>query len=179
MSDWQPVIEFWRNAGMKKWFTRDDAFDAELAAKFLDLNEAAARGEHDGWANDAHACLALVLVLDQFSRNLFRGSAKAFSRDAKALQLARHAQARGFPAAIDGDLRFFYHMPFMHSESIADQLESLRLQYSEVGCEGISHAREHYDIIARFGRFPHRNGVLGRHTTPAEQAYLDGGGFKG
>ena len=179
MSQWKDVLEFWNEAGPEKWFNKDDAFDRELERRFLPLNEAAARGEHDDWAKDAQSCLALILVLDQFSRNLFRGSSKAFSRDARALEIARLALQKGYPAEVADNVRFFFYMPFMHSESIADQMTSLRLQHSVSGSGGMKYAREHYDIIARFGRFPHRNPVLDRHTTPAEQAFLDAGGFKG
>ena len=179
MSQWKEVLEFWNEAGPEKWFTRNDAFDRELEERFLALNEAAAKGEHDDWKDDPQSCLAFILVLDQFSRNLFREDGKAFSRDARALEMARFALEQGYPGQVADDVRFFLYMPFMHSESIADQEMSLRLQHSAVGAGGMKYAREHYDIIARFGRFPHRNPVLGRHTTPAEQAFLDGGGFKG
>ncbi|WP_156892572.1 DUF924 family protein [Salaquimonas pukyongi] len=179
MSQWKDVLTFWNEAGPEKWFTKDDAFDRELEERFLALNEAAADGKHDDWMNDPQSCLALILVLDQFSRNLFRDSSNAFSRDAKGLEAARHALKKGFPDQVSKDLRFFFYMPFMHSESIADQRTSLCLQHSVQGAGGMKYACEHHEIIARFGRFPHRNPVLGRHTTPAEQAFLDAGGFKG
>jgi len=173
------VNAFWKNAGEKKWFAKDDDFDAEIVSLFSSLYEDAASGKLDHWANDPQGSLALILLLDQFSRNMFRDDAKAFAADPKALDVARIAVEKGHDSKIDDQLRAFVYMPFMHSEAMDDQEESLRLQQKGGGPENIKAARWHLDIIRRFGRFPHRNPVLGRQMTDAEQRYLDEGGFKG
>jgi len=173
------VVAFWRNAGPDKWFVKDDAFDREVADRFGALHAEASAGAKDVWADDAEGALALILLLDQFSRNIHRGSAAAFAQDAMARQIAGKALEAGFDRAVDPRLRQFFYLPFMHSESIVDQQSCVRL------CHGLSdrgtlpHALDHARIIRRFGRFPHRNAVLGRHTSPAERAFLDGGGFAG
>ena len=136
-------------------------------------------GGTSDWAETPEGALALVLLLDQFSRNMFRGSPKAFAQDEMARAIAREAIDAGFDQEVAPDLRCFFYLPFMHSEAIADQERCVALCHA-LGAAAISrYAREHERIIRRFGRFPHRNPILGRHTTPAEQAFLDGGGFAG
>lgn len=174
------VLDFWAGVGNDGWWKRDDALDREIRSRFGELLDAAIRGELDAWQGEAHSTLALIIILDQFSRNLFRDSTKAFEQDAKALALAKAGLAKGFDRQSREDLRIFFYLPFEHSESILEQETSVALQYSiDDNPLALKAALEHREIIQRFGRFPHRNRVLGRHTTPAEQAYLDGGGFKG
>jgi uncharacterized protein (DUF924 family) len=176
------VLDFWLAAGPERWFKKDAAFDADIRERFLAAHEAAARGALDRWAETREGALALLLLLDQFSRNLHRGDAKTFAADAKARGIAEHALARGDDAATPMPLRQFFYLPFMHSETLADQERSLELYrtlHAEGGTDNRAFAEDHHAIIARFGRFPHRNTVLGRSTTPEERAFLDGGGFKG
>jgi uncharacterized protein (DUF924 family) len=176
------VIQFWRDAGPARWFAKDDGFDAEIRQRFLPLVEAALAGKRDAWAQTADGALALILLLDQFPRNLFRGSPQAFAGDANARELAKTAIGKGFDRAVEPVFRPFFYLPFMHSELLADQERSIdlyRTLHAEGGTDNRSFADEHHEIIARFGRFPHRNAALGRATTPEEQAFLDGGGFKG
>jgi len=173
------VLTFWRQAGRERWYEKDDAFDAEVRRRFLDLWRAAAAGELSSWEASGEGALALTIVLDQFPRNMFRGAATAFSSDAAARAVARRALARGVDARIDPELVQFLYLPFMHSEQLADQLRCVELFSKTPDGENLKYAEEHADIIRRFGRFPHRNRALGRATTPEEQAYLDGGGFSG
>ncbi len=173
------VIDFWRNLGSDGWFAKNDAVDAEISRRFGELVARAVSGEFDEWRSDPISCLALILVLDQFSRNIHRGDARAFAGDARAVEIAREALARGFDKQVDADLASFFYMPFMHSESLDDQQTCVALMHANSGAESLKFAILHRDIIARFGRFPHRNPALDRHTTPAEQAFLDEGGFGG
>lgn len=173
------VVGFWREAGRDKWFKKDEAFDRELVERFGALHGEVAAGGKSDWAKTPEGALALILILDQFSRNMFRGSAKAFAQDPLARKLARAAIAAGFDQKVEPELAHFFHMPFMHSEEIADQ-ERCVLYFHSLGVEeALRFARIHEQAIRRFGRFPHRNSALGRHMTPAEQVYLDGGGFTG
>jgi uncharacterized protein (DUF924 family) len=171
------IIAFWGQAGPEKWFTKDEAFDAEIADRFSALHGAAAQGAHDAWAESGDGALALILVLDQFSRNLHRGSAVTFASDSKALQIAETAIARGDDHSVSKEFQIFFYMPFEHSECLADQRTAIRLTHAMQNANYLKYARTHHDVIHRFGRFPHRNAVLGRHTTAAEKAFLDAGGF--
>ena len=177
------VVEFWRNAGPARWFGKSDAFDADLRERFEASHHAAARGEFDAWAATAEGALALVLLLDQFPRNLYRGSAHSYATDGKARAIARAAIAAGHDVKVEPALQVFFYMPFEHSEDLADQRRAVAL--IEALCTRIGDrtsmqwAMLHHDIIERFGRFPHRNAALGRETTVEEQAFLDGGGFAG
>lgn len=182
MADIRPrdVLDFWFAAGPEKWFTKSDAFDAEIRHSFAALHDEAASGRHDGWADEPRGALALILVLDQFSRNLWRNDHRAFAQDAKALALADMAVARRFDVETPQTARKWFYMPYMHAEDLAAQERGLicfaqRLDDPET----MKHADEHAAIIRRFGRFPHRNAVLGRRTTPEEQSFLDQGGFAG
>ena len=174
------VLNFWASIGKKGWWTKDDEIDRQIVEQFSETHAQAAAGELDHWADTADGALALIIVLDQFSRNMFRGESKTFAQDAKALELAKRAVEAGFDKQAMEELRLFFYLPYEHSESIADQNVSVLLMHS-IGNnpDNMKAVLEHREIIERFGRFPHRNAVLGRHTTPAEQAYLDSGGFKG
>ena len=173
------VTGFWREAGPDAWFAKNDAFDADFRSRFLDLHYAAARRELDGFAAHAEGALALMILLDQFPRNCFRGTGHMFATDPLARHFAEKAVAAGHDMALEPELRAFVYLPFEHSEAMADQERSLAL-FSERAPEGyLPYAVEHRAIIARFGRFPHRNAALGRETTAEERAFLDGGGFAG
>jgi uncharacterized protein (DUF924 family) len=173
------VVTFWIEVGPKAWFRRSDAFDAEIRQRFEGLHHAAARGELDGWAETPEGALALLLLLDQFPRNLFRGSPHAFATDPLARKVAREAVDQGFDAKVDPALRQFFYLPFEHSERLDDQDHGVSLCTASGDADLVKWASLHRDIIARFGRFPHRNASLGRTTTEAEQAFLDEGGFAG
>lgn len=172
------VVAFWRDAGPEAWFRRDAAFDTEFRDRFLATHEHAAQGDLDHWMADAEGALALMILLDQFPRNAFRGSARSFATDAKALELAEQAVAAGHDQQVDAALQFFFYMPFEHSEAAADQQRALDLM-RPLGGESLRYAEIHADVIRRFGRFPHRNEILGRVSTPEEQAFLAAGGFAG
>lgn len=173
------ILTFWRNAGPKKWFAHDPRFDAAIRLKFEPTHHAAARGEYDAWADTAEGALALVILLDQFPRNLYRGSGHAFATDPKARAIARAAAGRGFIDQVEPELKSFFLLPFEHSEDLADQDVGLELAEALGDDDVTKWMRIHGDIIRRFGRFPHRNAALGRETTVEEQAFLDDGGFAG
>ena len=172
------IVAFWRAAGPEKWFKKDDGFDRSIREKFLATYEAAAAERLSAWEATPEGALALLLLLDQFPRNMFRNDARTFATDPLARGIAARALTRGFDAAM-GDLRSFFFLPFEHSEDMADQDLALALYRAAGDADGLKWAEIHADIIRRFGRFPHRNKVLGRATTPEEQAFLDGGGFSG
>jgi uncharacterized protein (DUF924 family) len=175
----EDIVAFWLGAGPDKWFNKDSEFDADIRGRFLKTYEAAAAGQLESWESSPDGALALLILLDQFSRNMFRGDAKTFAADPQARRIADHALAHGFDLAVDPQARQFFYLPFMHSEELADQERCVGL-YRVLGDAYLQKfADDHADIIRRFGRFPHRNDVLGRRTTPEEQAFLDGGGFKG
>lgn len=172
------VIAFWKAAGYERWFGKDDAFDAAFAARFAGAHGLAASGALDHWAETAEGALALVILLDQYPRNAFRGEARMFATDARALAIAESAIAAGHDAATPADLRLFFYLPHEHAEDPAMQERAVAL-IAPLGGELQRHAEIHRDVIARFGRFPHRNTLLGRATTAEEQAFLDAGGFAG
>ena len=173
------VLELWRAAGEEKWFKKHPEFDAAIRARFLPTYEAAAAGQLTDWAGTADGTLALVIVLDQFPRNMFRGDRRAFATDRLARAVAGHAIERGFDRAMPLADRQFLYLPFEHSEALPDQERCCAL-FTEMGdADKLKWAQLHADIVRRFGRFPHRNAALGRATTPEEQAFLDGGGFAG
>ncbi len=151
---------------------RDEAFDAEIRRKFSPFYEAVRSGLHTDWAHAPRSLLALVIVLDQFPRNMFRGAATAFGSDALALELAELAIAKGFDVLLAPDEKHFLYLPLMHSESLEVQEQGVAL-YGPLGKpEVLDFAIQHRDIIARFGRFPHRNAVLGRENTAEETEFL-------
>ena len=171
-------VRFWHEAGPQAWFRKDEAFDAEFRDRFLPTHEAAARGELFGWRHAAEGSLALLILLDQFPRNAFRGTARMYATDPLARLMAQQAVAAGQHEQVDAGLRAFFHLPFSHSEWLPDQQRAVSLA-RPLGGDTLHWAHHHHDVVARFGRFPHRNGLLGRLTTPAEQAFLDEGGFAG
>jgi uncharacterized protein (DUF924 family) len=177
MSTPAEILAFWREAGHDRWYKKDDAFDDEVRRRYLDLWHEAAAGKLSAWAASDDGALALTIVLDQFPRNMFRGDARTYATDALAREVAGRAVERGTDARIDPVLVEFLYMPFMHSENLADQLRCVELFRNSP--DNAKYAEQHADIIHRFGRFPHRNRLLGRATTPEEQAFLDAGGFSG
>ena len=172
------IVSFWRDAGPERWFKKDAAFDAEIRSRFLPAHEAAAAGQIQDWESSPEGSLALLILLDQFPRNMFRNDARAFATDAHARRIAANALVHGFDGQVGTDMRDFVYVPFMHSEDLRDQETAISL-YAAAQSGNLKWANVHADIIRKFGRFPHRNAVLGRTTTPDEQAFLDSGGFSG
>ena len=168
----EDVLAFWREAGPDRWFAKDEAFDAVCRERFLLTHEAAARNDLNEWELTGDGALALCLLLDQFPRNMFRGTRRAYRTDAAAVMVADRAIERGHHKAVDPALRRFFYLPFMHSEELADQERSVALNEALGDEDSIKWARHHRDIVARFGRFPHRNSILGRESTPEEEAFL-------
>lgn len=168
------VLAFWYSDEMRtKWFASTPPLDALIKTRFEATWEAALRDELDDWRNSADGCLALVIILDQFPLNMFRGSAKSFISEAKSRDVARHAIDQGFDKEIDASRLAFLYMPFMHSENLADQDFSVAL-FEAAGLENnLRFARHHRELVRRFGRFPHRNAILGRASTPQEIDYLN------
>ena len=175
----EEIVDFWLLAGRARWFSRDDGFDAEVTRLFAKAHIAAAEGKLDFWQDHPVGALALVLLLDQFPRNMFRASPRAYATDEQARQVAKSALERGFTESVAPELRPFFFLPFMHSEDLADQEHCIALYEKAGDQDGLKWAREHRDIFAKFGRFPHRNAVLGREMTSDEARYLAEGGFKG
>lgn len=169
----QDVRDFWFSAEMQPfWFEKSDDIDRQIIQTFLETYEAAHAGRLDLWLENAADALALIIVLDQFPRNMFRGSGRSFESNDLVLGYARAALKKGFDAEVEAGQRSFFYLPFMHSEDLDDQDRSLRL-YEALGDENaLKFAHAHRDIIARFGRFPHRNAVLGRENTPEETEFL-------
>ena len=171
------IVAFWKEAGPDKWYRKDPAFDDRFRESCRAAHFAAARRELDAWMDSAEGALALIILLDQYPRNSFRGAAHQFATDPLALRFAREAEARGHLSAFAPDLRQFLVMPLMHSEALGDQDALLPLCADMP--DTLKFAHVHRDMIVQFGRFPHRNAALGRETTVEEQAFLDGGGFGG
>ncbi|HEV7632684.1 MAG TPA: DUF924 family protein [Steroidobacteraceae bacterium] len=174
----QDVIAFWSDAGPAMWFAKDADFDRRFRERFSSLHESAARGELAQWERTPQGALALLLLLDQYPRNAFRGTPRMYATDALARRVADSAVKSGFDAKSPPALRTFFVLPFAHSESLADQQRSVELA-AKLGGVDLVHAEHHRDIVRRFGRFPHRNQLLGRSSTSEEQAYLDNGGYQG
>ncbi len=175
----EEIIRFWREAGPKRWFEPDEGFDAEIRDRFLAVHEQAAAGELADWALSPQGALALLLLLDQFPRNMFRKTPRAFATDPAARLVARRSIMAGYDRKVEKELRTFFYLPFMHSEELADQELCLTLYRHNGDEDGAKWAEIHLDAIRRFGRFPHRNEILGRESRPEEIAYLEGGGFRG
>ncbi len=175
----ESVLAFWRAAGPDKWFEKDTAFDEDIRARFLETYDAAVAGKLSDWEQTAEGALALTIVLDQFPRNMFRDDARTYAADPQARAVAGRALEHGFDQKMPLSDRQFFYLPFEHSETMADQGRSCALVAATGDADLLKWAQLHADIIRRFGRFPHRNAILGRATTAEEQAFLDGGGFKG
>jgi uncharacterized protein (DUF924 family) len=173
------IVIFWREAGKERWWKKDDAFDAAIRTRFLGIWEEARTGRLQDWRTSDDGLLALTIVLDQFPRNMFRGDARTYSTDSLAREVASRAIATGVDQRVDQTLRQFLYMPFMHSEALADQERCIALFSAAGEGENAKFAEGHADIVRRFGRFPHRNKMLGRATTDDEQKFLDEGGFSG
>jgi len=176
------ILKFWFGDGSdpaheRLWFAQDDGFDQACRSGFLADYERAAAGELDSWKDAPSSALALILLLDQFPRNIFRGTPRAFATDPKALATAKGAVARGFDLALPPVQRPFVYLPFQHSENLDDQKESVRL-FHKLAAEHpatagyVGYAEHHLEVIRRFGRFPHRNAVLGRASTAPEAEFL-------
>ncbi len=174
----QSVIDFWKHAGPKRWFAKDDAFDATFRDTFHATHLQAARRELESWLDSADGALALLILLDQYPRNAFRGTAHMFATDPLARLYAARMVDAGLDQQLEPSLRAFCYLPFEHAENTADQQRSLALNQT-LDASTYHWAKEHAAIIERFGRFPHRNAVLARETTDDERAFLDKGGFSG
>lgn len=182
--DWQDVLDFWFGApdspqhgrARAEWFRKSDAFDAAIRTRFAATYEAAVRGDLAHWRAQPLSALALVIVLDQFPRNMFRGAARAFAADSLALDVARHMVAHAYDQTLKPVERHFVYLPFEHAEDLAMQHESVRLfetlRDDPHSAEALDYAYRHRDIIERFGRFPHRNVILGRPSTSEELKFL-------
>ncbi len=176
----EDILEFWLQAGPPKWYVADDSFDQEICDKFGDLWGEGAKGALEDWTGHPRKALALIILLDQFPRNMFRQDGRAFSTDERAKAAACYAIKQGWDMRIDEPERQFFYLPLMHSEMLSDQDHCIRLMIErmpETGAPNVLHARAHREVIREFGRFPYRNTALGRETTPAEQTYLDNGGY--
>jgi uncharacterized protein (DUF924 family) len=173
------VLAYWRALGRERWLVKHAAVDAEIHYKFQGVYRTAVAGSLGHWEDDASDALALIIVLDQFPRNMFRGGAAAFAADPLARAAAGRAIERGFDRQAAEAERPFFYLPYTHSEALADQQHCCELCRAAADEGTLKHAVLHADITRRFGRFPHRNAVLGRVTTPEAQAFLDGDGFAG
>jgi uncharacterized protein (DUF924 family) len=172
------VTAFWREAGPAMWFAKDPEFDRRFRERFAPLHEAAAAGRLDDWQRTPEGALALLVLLDQYPRNAFRDTARMYATDGQARRVARAAVEAGHIDNLEAPLRKFFVLPFAHSEELADQDFAVELA-RRIGAEDLARAEHHRDIVRRFGRFPHRNPILGRPTTAEERHYLDGGGYRG
>ncbi len=181
MSDPVEVLDYWLGElGPEGWYAGGEELDGEIRARFGDLWQAAAGGGLDHWVEGPAGALAFLVLTDQFPRNMWRGSAKAFSTDAMALAAARKAISEGWDMQVPEPERQFFYLPLMHSEVLADQQDCIGLMIErmpETGGSNLLHARAHAEVIRRFGRFPYRNAAFGRETTAEEQAFLDAGGY--
>jgi len=169
------VLDFWFAPGTEaRWFARSEGFDRAVREDLMDDHERAAAGAYDAWTESAEGSLALVLLLDQVPRNLFRGDARAFATDARALAVTRHALAQGFDRRLATQARrMFLYLPLEHSERLADQEACCRLMAAlDENAEWLDWAVKHREVVARFGRFPHRNAALGRASSEAEKAFM-------
>ncbi len=181
MSTPDEILAFWLDEiGPEGWYKQDEALDDEIRRRFLPVWEGAMAGRHGLWLTYPSGTLAYIILLDQFSRNMFRGQARAFASDRISLAAAKQAIHRGWDMMIDEPARQFFYMPLMHSENLCDQDRCVRLMMERMpnsGSGNLLHARAHREVIRLFGRFPYRNEALERNTTNAEQAYMQHGGY--
>lgn len=177
----EDVLSFWLNEiGPEGWYKQDDNLDEKIRSRFMETWTAASAGKLDQWMLRPDQALALLILLDQFPRNMFRGANTAFSTDKKALAVAKKAICDGHDLKVDEPQRQFFYLPLMHSECITDQDRCVRLIMTRMpkqGANNLPFAKEHRDVIRKFGRFPYRNEALGRRTTPPEQAFLEEHGY--
>jgi len=176
------ILEFWfEEVQPQQWFQTNPDFDSQVRERFVEAYEKARDGILDDWRQDADGCLALCLLMDQFPRNMFRGTPQAFATDAKALVVAKYALSKGFDQVLSPVKRRFLYLPFEHSENLGDQRKSVELfeKMSKDDPLGHEYALKHLKVIEKYGRFPHRNKILGRMNTPDEEEYLaqPGAGF--
>ncbi len=176
------ILYFWfEQTQPPQWFQVNPAFDTEIQERYGDVYDKASRGIFDDWKNDSDGCLALVLLLDQFPRNMFRGTAKAFASDGKALVISKYALSKGFDQVLSPMKRRFLYLPFEHSENLNDQRKCVDLfeKMKKDDPLGYDYAMRHLKVIEKYGRFPHRNKILSRMSTPDEEEYLAqaGAGF--
>jgi uncharacterized protein (DUF924 family) len=178
MTDAREVVDFWLQAGPKKWFRGGAAFDRECEARFGAAHVEAASRKLDDWNATAEGALALLILLDQIPRNIYRGTAHMFATDPLALSFAKQAVDAGFDTQVDPALQIFFYLPFEHSEVLADQDRAIELHDRLPKGDDGGWAHSHREVIRRFGRFPHRNAALGRESTTEEREWLAaGGGF--
>ena len=171
------IIAFWREAGAAKWFARDEAFDAEFRQRFELAHFAAARGEYEPWMASGAGALALQILLDQFPRNCFRGTAHSYATDGLARHYAQRAVDAGLDRDVEAPLRVFCYLAFEHSEALPHQHQAVSLIAALGDAELLRYAELHRDVVQQFGRFPHRNAALGRESTQEEVEFLVSGGF--
>lgn len=175
------VLEFWfEEVGSDNWYEQSDVLDEEIRRRFEWAWKAARNGAYDHWLVSAEGALALIVLLDQFPRNMYRGDAAAYQSDRKAVCAAKRAISRSFDLKIDEPARQFFYLPLMHSENLVDQDRCIRLiamRMPETGSMNLPHAVQHRDVIRKFGRFPSRNQALRRLDSPAERAYREDGGY--
>ena len=172
------VLTFWQEAGPESWYRQDALFDRTIRDRFGALWDLACAGGCDHWAMGPKGALGLIVLTDQFPRNMFRDSPRAFASDARALRIAASALNHGWDLRVAEPMRQFFYLPYMHSEMLTDQDRSVRLFKARMeGGDNLLHARAHREVIRRYGRFPYRNAALGRINTPAEQAFLDAGAY--
>ena len=175
--DAREIVDFWRNAGPERWYKKDPDFDADIRSRFEPAHMAAARRELDRWIDAPESALALLLLLDQFPRNMYRGTAHQFATDPLARSMTMIALNAGHDRVVEPLMRQFFILPFEHSERLQDQDRALSLAEADEAL--VKWATIHRDIIKQFGRFPHGNALLGRVTQPKEAKFLEDGGFAG
>lgn len=179
--DHRPVLDYWCDEiDSKHWYLPAEGMDDTIRDRFGDLWRAARDGACDAWVTAPDSALALIVLLDQFPRNMFRGRADSFATDHEALAAAKHAIDMGWDLRVDEPERQFFYLPLMHSENACDQDRCVRLMLTrmpETGAENLLHARAHREVIRHYGRFPNRNAALGRPDTPAEREFLEAGGY--
>ena len=174
----EEILDFWTDVGMEGWYSESIEFDDKIRSRFRDAWDDALAGKYSDWKLNAKSSLALIILLDQFPRNMFRGDGASFASDRMALCVAKKAIERNFDKEIDGATRQFFYLPFMHSESLMDQDAAVRAFCTRMpGTSNLLHARAHRQVIRDFGRFPYRNDALSRKFTPTEETYVASGGY--